>query len=342
MFALVNFILLFLIILILIGFTFVVVKKNQKHNNYLKKITNVFYQIRYGNLNTSLTGAKTKLEQELENVINSSIESISDRDNMIQEHIEREREMAVLKSDFIAALTHDLKVPVIAHDKTFDLLLDNKFGELTPEQNEAIKNLKTSNMDLKYLIEALLETYKLEQTKLVEDVTYGVNVPLFIHEVISMIEPIAIAHNKKIDLIVSTTDDFTADIDKFLIKRVLQNLILNGLNHSVNSDFIEVTLKAKGENFQIDIKDSGSGIDEEEIEHVAKCTNLDTLFCNYCFVETSYTPLKALTGLKTLYIDGGYDIKSLSVISNFTELENLSITCTDILNIGFVKDLKRP
>lgn len=268
MFALVNFILLFLIILILIGFTFVVVKKNQKHNNYLKKITNVFYQIRYGNLNTSLTGAKTKLEQELENVINSSIESISDRDNMIQEHIEREREMAVLKSDFIAALTHDLKVPVIAHDKTFDLLLDNKFGELTPEQNEAIKNLKTSNMDLKYLIEALLETYKLEQTKLVEDVTYGVNVPLFIHEVISMIEPIAIAHNKKIDLIVSTTDDFTADIDKFLIKRVLQNLILNGLNHSVNSDFIEVTLKAKGENFQIDIKDSGSGIDEEEIKKI--------------------------------------------------------------------------
>ena len=64
------------------------------------------------------------------------------------------------------------------------------------------------------------------------------------------------------------------------------------------------------------------------------------MFCNYCFVETSYTPLKALTGLKTLYIDGGYDIKSLSVISNFTELENLSITCTDILNIGFVKDLK--
>lgn len=82
------------------------------------------------------------------------------------------------------------------------------------------------------------------------------------------------------------------------------------------------------------------GIDEEEIEHVAKCTNLDTLFCNYCFVETSYAPLKSLTGLKTLYIDGGYDIKSLSVISNFTELENLSITCTDILNIGFVKDLK--
>ena len=82
------------------------------------------------------------------------------------------------------------------------------------------------------------------------------------------------------------------------------------------------------------------GIDAEEMEHVVKCKTLDTLFCNYCFTSASYAPLKELTGLKSLYIDGGYNIKDLSVISSFTELENLSITCTDILNIGFVKDLK--
>ena len=83
------------------------------------------------------------------------------------------------------------------------------------------------------------------------------------------------------------------------------------------------------------------GIEAENMDYLVQCTNLDTLFCNFCFEEVSYAPLKALTGLKTLYIDGGYNaIKDLSVISNFTELENLSITCTDILNIGFVKDLE--
>lgn len=83
------------------------------------------------------------------------------------------------------------------------------------------------------------------------------------------------------------------------------------------------------------------GIDENNMEQVVKCTTLDTLFCNYCFETASYAPLKQLTGLKSLYIDGGYNaIKDLSMISAFTELENLSITCTDILNIGFVKDLK--
>ena len=83
------------------------------------------------------------------------------------------------------------------------------------------------------------------------------------------------------------------------------------------------------------------GIDADNMEYVVKCTTLDTLFCNYCFEPASYEPLKQLTGLKSLYIDGGYNaIKDLSMISSFTELENLSITCTDILNIGFVKDLK--
>lgn len=268
MFAIIIFSLFLIVVLILVCFSFFVFVRNQKHSNYLKKIINIFYQIRYGNLNNSLTGAQTKLEHELENVINSSIESISDRDNVIREHMEREREMAVLKSDFIAALTHDLKVPVIAHDKTFDLLLNNKFGELTKEQEEAIRNLKTSNMDLKYLIEALLETYKLEQAKLTLEIAKNVDIPAFIKEIVSLIEPIAHAHNKKINLVVSAGKNFTADIDKFLIKRVLQNLILNGLSHSVGSDFIEIALKTKGDNFQIDIKDNGLGIEEEEIKKI--------------------------------------------------------------------------
>ncbi len=74
----------------------------------------------------------------------------------------KEKEETNLKEDFIASLTHDLKVPIIAQDNTFDLLLAEKFGTLTDIQKEAIVKLKISNMDLKYLIEALLETYKAE------------------------------------------------------------------------------------------------------------------------------------------------------------------------------------
>lgn len=84
------------------------------------------------------------------------------------------------------------------------------------------------------------------------------------------------------------------------------------------------------------------GIEEDNMDELVKCTTLETLFCNYCFGTASYAPLGQLTGLKSLYIDGGYDaVKNLSMISTMTQLENLGITCTDILNISFVKDLKK-
>ncbi len=84
------------------------------------------------------------------------------------------------------------------------------------------------------------------------------------------------------------------------------------------------------------------GIEEDNMDELVKCTTLETLFCNYCFGTASYAPLGQLTGLKSLYIDGGYDaVKDLSMISAMTQLENLGVTCTDILNIGFVKDLKK-
>ncbi len=82
-------------------------------------------------------------------------------------------------------------------------------------------------------------------------------------------------------------------------------------------------------------------VDAEYIDDVAKCTQLETLYCIDCFEGTSYVQLKPISGLKTFYIRGtATGIKDLSVISSFTHLENLSIDDTDILTISFVKDLK--
>jgi len=83
-------------------------------------------------------------------------------------------------------------------------------------------------------------------------------------------------------------------------------------------------------------------VDAEYIDDIALCTQLETLYCIDSFTGTSYNPLKTLTGLKTFYIRGtSPTIKDLSVISSFTNLENLSIDDTEILSISFVKDLKK-
>ncbi len=246
-------------------------KLSIKHENlkiYIKKITNLVSSARYGNLYSRIDLNKDKTTEELSKNLNNLLESILDRDVMINEYVEKEKEETNLKEDFIASLTHDLKVPIIAQDNTFDLLLAEKFGTLTDIQKEAIVKLKISNMDLKYLIEALLETYKAEHKGVLPKKESGIQVNNFIKETIEQLSSIFKLHNKKIDFTTELANNFTADIDIFLTKRVINNLILNALSYSANSDKIDIFLKHTDKGFSISIKDYGIGIEKEDIDKI--------------------------------------------------------------------------
>ena len=71
----------------------------------------------------------------------------------------------------------------------------------------------------------------------------GIQVNNFIKETIEQLSSIFKLHNKKIDFTTELANNFTADIDIFLTKRVINNLILNALSYSANSDKIDIFLK---------------------------------------------------------------------------------------------------
>ncbi len=237
-------------------------------NSYLKKIIGTVAEVRYGNLKVRVQKGYDELTTKLSSNLNSMFESISDREAMIQEYILKEKEANILKTDFIATLTHDLKVPIIAQDKTFDLFLNNKFGDLSEIQTQAIHNLKVSNMDMKYLVEALLETYRIEQTKIKLNPIKNVKLVELVEDMVAQIEPVAIVHNKKINFYPNIGREVEVDMDIFLIKRVVQNLVLNALSYSHNAEFIDVLLSLDDKEFLIHIKDYGPGIEEAEIKKI--------------------------------------------------------------------------
>ena len=67
-----------------------------------------------------------------------------------------------MRDDFIATLTHDLKVPIIAEKKVLELLLKETFGKLQTTQKEALNNMLANNNDMMTLVTTLLDVYKLE------------------------------------------------------------------------------------------------------------------------------------------------------------------------------------
>lgn len=81
--------------------------------------------------------------------------------------------------------------------------------------------------------------------------------------------------------------------------------------------------------------------DFSQLELVAECESLEELYCVDLKGDKSYQILSKMPDLKTLYIDGSSDgVKDLSVLSQLTSLESLTVVDTDILNVDFLKGLE--
>ena len=141
------------------------------------KILVALKRVRYGDINVRLENLQNS---ELENVANRLFETIADREMMIKEYqatlskknlsleevLTQEKQLRRYKEEVVATLTHDMKVPVVAELNSINFLLEGRFGELTEKQKQALNLMKTSNQELKDLIENILETFRLEQKKL--------------------------------------------------------------------------------------------------------------------------------------------------------------------------------
>ena len=64
---------------------------------------------------------------------------------IIIKNITDQKELENLKEDFVATLTHDLKVPIIAETNMLELFLNESFGPVSEKQEIALKNMQVSN-----------------------------------------------------------------------------------------------------------------------------------------------------------------------------------------------------
>lgn len=238
---------------------FIVKNDFSKLKKYLQNYLNVIISVRYGNLNIKTEKDEDELTARLSQVTNALFESIKDRDIMINEYIEKEKQSQNLKQDFVSSLAHDLKVPIIAQDNTYDLLLNGNFGELSDMQSGVIRNLKASNSDLMNLVADLLDAHKLESCKLQLNIE-EVNIDNLIKEVIEQNKNIIFVKNKEI---IYEGKSVLYNLDSFLFKRALNNLISNAIFYGKSSKYIYIKLIKNKNDIEISVTDEGDGIKED-------------------------------------------------------------------------------
>lgn len=268
--------LLILLIIVLGILYFMLLKKYQKTKKDVSKIYLAIKRLRYGNIHIRVENLN---DETLENAVNRLFETIADREMMIKEYqntlskknlsleeiIKKEQEMKQVKEDFTATLTHDMKVPVIAELNSIEYLLSGRFGELNSKQAEILKLMKSSDKELKELIENILEIYKIEQKELKLKVQNN-NLNLFLLDTIKEMKMIADESAVKINTMLENTVNSELKFDPFQLKRVIKNLIQNAISFTSKGEEITVKTTSLEEIIKIEISNKGTGISKEDLE----------------------------------------------------------------------------
>lgn len=191
---------------------------------------------------------------------------IGDKKNryiIIIKNVTDQKELESLKEDFVATLTHDLKVPIVAETNMIELFLNESFGEISDKQKLALKNMQTSNKELLELVQTVLETYKIGKLKI-----YKENIMLkgFIEEVIEEMSPIAQKTGNILQFIQDR--DIRMFADRFQLKRVIKNLIQNAIIYGEPKSPIEIKIGELPGYIIIKVKDHGKGIPQKEIDKI--------------------------------------------------------------------------
>ncbi len=179
--------------------------------------------------------------------------------------VTNEREIETLKEDFVATLTHDLKVPIVAEANIIEFLLEGKFGEITEKQQIALFNMKASNKELVDLVQILLETYKIKE-KGISLLKENLSLVPFIEEIIKEVEPIA--NNAGLTINFSTERNLSVMADPIQLTRVIKNLLSNAISHSNTKNVIDVELGEVQGFVTISVIDYGQGISKEDIKMI--------------------------------------------------------------------------
>lgn len=209
--------------------------------------------------------------------------------NIMAENLQKEES---LRDDFVATLTHDLKVPLLAENQTIKYMLNASYGEINEEQKEVLEIIKTTNESSLDMVNTLLEVYRYDAGKNIllkseTDLKDLINV--------SVQSLSSLAESKKLQMIVEIPDEAVmVSIDEREIKRVMSNLISNAISSTLQRGIIKIavtpykhpklytpssrefgstTLKQNVEltgNVIVCVYDTGIGIEKEDIDNLFK------------------------------------------------------------------------
>jgi len=169
-----------------------------------------------------------------------------------------------LKSEFVATMSHELRTPLNIIMGYNDLLLEEVFGSLTPEQADSLQYMERSSCELLELITATLDLSRLETGRLTLDVAV-IHLPDLLHE-IDVETREAREEKPRVAFSWQIAPGLPPlQTDRVKLKIALKNLISNALKFTDDGS-VTVSVAADDGGVAISVADTGIGIAAEAQE----------------------------------------------------------------------------
>jgi signal transduction histidine kinase/FixJ family two-component response regulator len=181
---------------------------------------------------------------------------------------EQTLEIDRLKSDFVAVVSHELRTPLAVVLGNLELLGDERFWQLNPQQSQFLKSATTNSHRLLLLINDILDFSKLENSSL--PMTKSPNeLPEVVRQAAENLT--RLFEERELNLRLDLADDLPlAEMDEQRIAQVLTNLISNAIKFSPAGAPVEVTVRQEGGEAVVRVRDHGEGIRREDIPRLFK------------------------------------------------------------------------
>lgn len=175
---------------------------------------------------------------------------------------ERLRDVDAAKDAFVSNVSHELRTPITSILGYTELLADGMYGELEPQQGDAVRRVRANSARLLAVIGDLLTLARLQ-----EDGVHLADDDLDLREVVSSGVGVVVSTLDGRDLVVETDlprEPVALRGDPEMLERVVINLVGNAAKFTPDGGRVDVRLVEVDGHVELAVADTGIGIAEHE------------------------------------------------------------------------------
>lgn len=185
----------------------------------------------------------------------------------LEEAFQQLKEVDTLKSNFLSILSHELRTPMTGIMGFVDLLLDERVGELTPNQRSLLIRVSKNSNHLLQIFNDLLEVSEVQVDGLRDTQLRPVDPLAVFFNTLPRLE--LRRRDTEVDIEPVTEETIPRIVcDARSLERIMFHLLDNAVKFSNPGSRVQVEFRTRGEWLDIAVRDHGPGIPQDRLQRI--------------------------------------------------------------------------